>query len=99
MATTKNDIFTESWLETDILTGHDEPCSLIVWNDEVNTFDWVIDTLMDVCGHERVQAEQCAMLIHTKGKYAVKQGSYDELKPQCDAITERGINATVEIMA
>ncbi len=82
--------------ETDVLTEDAVTLHLIVWNDEVNTFDWVIDTLMDICGHERVQAEQCAMLIHTKGKYAVKNGSYDILKPQCDAITERLINATIE---
>ena len=82
--------------ETDVLTEEAVTLHLIIWNDEVNTFDWVIDTLMDICGHERVQAEQCAMLIHTKGKYAVKNGSYDMLKPQCDAITERLINATIE---
>jgi ATP-dependent Clp protease adaptor protein ClpS len=70
--------------------------NLIVWNDEVNSFDWVIETLIVVCGHQREQAEQCAMLIHTKGKYAVKNGSYEILKLQCDAITERMINATVE---
>ena len=82
--------------DTVVLTTPDDPFSLIVWNDEVNTFEWVIQTLMEVCGHALEQAEQCAMIIHTKGKYAVKQGSYDELKPQCDAITERGINATIE---
>ena len=82
--------------ETDVLTEESVTLHLIIWNDEINTFDWVIDTLMDICGHERVQAEQCAMLIHTKGKYAVKNGSYDILKPQCDAITERLINATIE---
>ncbi len=87
--------------DTDVLTttAYDSPYSLIVWNDEVNTFEWVIETLMDVCGHSQEQAEQCAMLIHTKGKYAVKRGSYDELKPQCDAITERGIGATIEILS
>ena len=85
--------------ETDLLTSPDEFCSLIVWNDEVNTFQWVIDTLQEICGHSYEQAEQCAYLIHYKGKYAVKRGSYDDLKPQCDAITERGINATVEVMA
>jgi ATP-dependent Clp protease adaptor protein ClpS len=86
---------------TDVLTttAYDSPFSLVVWNDEVNTFEWVIETLMEVCGHSLEQAEQCAMLIHTKGKYAVKRGSYDELKPQCDAITERGIGATVEILS
>lgn len=72
--------------------------SLVVWNDEVNTFEWVIETLIEICGHSQEQAEQCAMLIHTKGKYAVKNGSYDDLKPQCDAITERQIGATIEIL-
>jgi ATP-dependent Clp protease adaptor protein ClpS len=85
--------------ETDVLTSTEDPCNLIVWNDEVNTFEWVIETLMDVCGHSAEQAEQCAYIIHFQGKYAVKNGSYDDLKPQCDAITERGINATVEIVA
>lgn len=85
--------------DTDTLTVTDSYCSLIVWNDEVNTFDWVIETLIAVCGHSVEQAEQCAVIIDSKGKYAVKQGSYDILKPQCDAITERGINATVEVMA
>lgn len=85
--------------DTDVLTALDEPCSLIVWNDEVNTFEWVIETLIDVCGHTQEQAEQCAYIIHFQGKYAVKNGSYDELKPQCDAITERGIGATIEVIA
>jgi ATP-dependent Clp protease adaptor protein ClpS len=75
------------------------PYSLIVWNDEVNTFEWVIQTLVEVIGHSVEQAEQCAMIIHTKGKYAVKNGSYDELKPYCEAITERGIGATIETTA
>ena len=72
---------------------------IIVWNDEINSFEWVITSLMDVCQHTEEQAEQCALFIHFKGKYAVKDGSYDILKPQCDAITERGINATIEEMA
>ena len=85
--------------ETDILTLTDDQCHLVVWNDEVNTFEWVIETLVDICGHSQEQAEQCSMIIHTKGKYAVKEGSYDILKPLCDAITERGIGATVEVVA
>ena len=85
--------------DTDVLTTYDDPYSLIVWNDEVNTFEWVIETLMEVCGHSQEQAEQSAMIIHTKGKYAVKRGSYDELKPLCDAITDRGIGATIEVMS
>ena len=85
--------------ETDILTLTEQYCSLIVWNDEVNTFEWVIETLIQICGHSAEQAEQCAILIDSKGKYAVKEGQYDILKPQCDAITERGIGATIEVIA
>jgi ATP-dependent Clp protease adaptor protein ClpS len=85
--------------EVDVLTDTDEPCNLVVWNDEVNTFEWVIETLMEVCGHTAEQAEQCAYIIHYQGKYAVKNGSYDDLKPQCDAITDRGIGATIEVIA
>jgi len=99
MASTKTGIQTDVEQDTDVLTTHDEPCSLVVWNDEVNTFEWVIETLIEVCGHSQEQAEQCSYIIHFHGKYAVKQGSYDELKPQCDAITERGIGATVEVLA
>src|SRR5580658_6505570 len=94
-----NDPRTYELEDNDVLTASDDPCSLIVWNDEVNTFEWVIETLVDVCGHSIEQAEQCAMLIHTKGKYAVKRGSYEELKPLCDAITDRGIGATVEMLS
>jgi ATP-dependent Clp protease adaptor protein ClpS len=90
---------TKEYEDTDVLTDLEQPCSLIVWNDEVNTFDWVIDTLIEVCGHSQEQAEQCSIIIHTQGKYAVKHGSYDELKPLCDAITDRGIGATVEVIA
>jgi len=88
--------YTEESLDTDVLVDNDKGCQLVVWNDEVNSFDWVITTLIEICGHSAEQAEQCAMIIHTKGKYAVKDGSYDFLKPLCDAITERGIGATVE---
>ena len=82
--------------QSDTLIDSGNSCKLIVWNDEVNTFQWVIDTLIEVCGHTPEQAEQSAMIIHTKGKYAVKEGTYNSLKPMCDAITERGIGATVE---
>jgi ATP-dependent Clp protease adaptor protein ClpS len=99
MLPVKNNMQTDSREETDTMTHTEEPCSLIVWNDEVNTFEWVIETLITVCGHSEEQAEQCAYIIHFNGKYAVRQGSYDDLKPQCDAITERGINATVEVLA
>lgn len=85
--------------EQDVLTLEDHAYSLVVWNDEVNTFEWVIETLIEICQHSQEQAEQCAFLIHTKGKYAVKIGTYDNLKPQCDAITDRSISATLEVLA
>ncbi|MGI8598060.1 MAG: ATP-dependent Clp protease adaptor ClpS [Chitinophagaceae bacterium] len=82
----------------DVLTDVEDPCNLIVWNDEVNTFEWVIETLVEICEHSHEQAEQCAYIIHYQGKYAVKNGIYDDLKPMCDAITERGIGATIETL-
>jgi ATP-dependent Clp protease adaptor protein ClpS len=81
------------------VSSTEDPCHLVVWNDDVNTFEWVIETLMEVCGHSEEQAEQCAYIIHFRGKYAVQNGTYDDLRPKCDAITERGINATVEVIA
>lgn len=75
------------------------PYQLIVWNDDINTFEWVIETLIEVCGHTYEQAEQCAYIIHFTGKYAVKNGTYEDLRPMCDAILDRGINATVEVTA
>jgi ATP-dependent Clp protease adaptor protein ClpS len=91
--------FEETAFETDVLTDIESPYNLVVWNDEVNSFDWVIQTLIEVCKHSTEQAEQCAMIIHTQGKYAVKQGSYDDLKPLCDTITDRGIGATIEVLS
>jgi ATP-dependent Clp protease adaptor protein ClpS len=85
--------------ETDVLLATEYSCTLVVWNDEVNTFEWVIETLIEVCGHTEQQAEQCSLIIHNNGKYAVKEGDYETLKPMCDAITERGINATIEVIA
>lgn len=84
------------WIEVDVAEDVESPYQLIVWNDDVNTFDWVIETLVEVCGHTPEQAEQCALMIHFKGKYAVKHGSYSELEPMCTAITDRSINATIE---
>lgn len=77
-------------------TAEQFPFSLVVWNDEVNTFDWVIQSLMEVCGHSEEQAEQCALIIHFNGKYAVKNGSFTDLKPMAEALLDRGISATIE---
>ncbi|MDQ6761018.1 MAG: ATP-dependent Clp protease adaptor ClpS [Bacteroidota bacterium] len=88
--------YSKEAFETDLMLDENNVCQLIVWNDEVTTFDWVITTLIEVCSHSQEQAEQCAMIIHTKGKYAVKDGAYELLKPMCNSITDRGIGATVE---
>ena len=85
-------------LETDVVDTLVTSFNLIVWNDNVNTFEWVIETLIEVCGHTTEQAEQCAFIIHFQGKYAVKQGDYETLKPMREAITDRGISATIEEM-
>jgi ATP-dependent Clp protease adaptor protein ClpS len=87
---------TRESVEVDTLVDEESPLQLIVWNDEVNTFEHVIETLIEVCGHSQEQAEQCTLLIHFKGKCSVRNGDYDSLKPMCDAITERGIGATIE---
>jgi len=71
---------------------------IVLYNDDVNTFDHVIETLIEVCSHTPEQAEQCSLIVHYKGKCSVKQGYYETLKPMCDAITERGIGATIEMM-
>ena len=69
--------------------------SLMVYNDDFNTFDHVIKTLMKVCNHTLEQAEQCTWLIHYKGKCCVKVGSYAKLKPMKDGICEAGIKAAI----
>ncbi len=69
--------------------------NLIVFNDEVNTFEYVIDTLMEVCEHTPEQAEQCTLLIHYKGKCTVKNGSWEELVPMRNEICRRGLSAEV----
>lgn len=68
---------------------------LILYNDDINTFDFVIETLMDVCGHDAVQAEQCAMIAHFNGKCPVKTGSFEELKPIHDEMTHRELTVTI----
>ena len=68
---------------------------IILFNDDVNTFDHVIETLVRVCNHTDEQANQCALLVHYKGKCTVKTGSYDELEPQCSALLEAGLSAEI----
>jgi ATP-dependent Clp protease adaptor protein ClpS len=69
---------------------------LIIYNDDVNTFDWVIQSLMDVCKHTHEQSEQLSLLIHFKGKATVKTGPFEALQPLKDALVERGLSAVIE---
>ena len=76
-------------------TVETEVRSLVVFNDDVNTFAWVIETLMEVCEHAPEQAEQCTLIIHFKGKCAVKQGEFDSLVSMRNEICRRGISAEI----
>lgn len=76
--------------------GLSEGRFLILHNDDVHSFDYVIDSLIEVCEMEAVQAEQCTFLVHYKGKCDVKKGSYSLLKPYREGLTDRGLNATID---
>ncbi|HYD91278.1 MAG TPA: ATP-dependent Clp protease adaptor ClpS [Flavobacterium sp.] len=68
---------------------------IVLYNDDVNTFDHVIDTLIRVCRHTSEQAEQCSLIVHYNGKCTVKTGQYTELKPQCTQLLEAGLSAEI----
>ncbi len=73
-----------------------ETSKLVLFNDEVNTFDFVIESLISVCGHDPMQAEQCTLLVHYKGKCEVKNGEYVKLEPMCTALLDRGLTAEIQ---
>lgn len=95
-----NSIYNHTGTETDVLVLTKEQVKeyneLILWNDDVNTFDHVINTLMELCDHDEDQAHQCALIVHNNGKCAVKRGDYETLRPICTAILDRGISATID---
>jgi ATP-dependent Clp protease adaptor protein ClpS len=68
---------------------------LIIFNDDVNSFDHVTESLIKVCKHEPIQAEQCTWIIHNNGKCDVKRGDFDALEPMCVALLDRGISAEI----
>ncbi len=70
--------------------------TIVVFNDDVNSFVHVIETFVEILQHSPEQAEQCAWIIHTKGKCKVKNGSYEKLEPMCTAILDRGISAEIQ---
>lgn len=69
---------------------------IVLHNDDVNTFDHVIMSLMEICDHDPIQAEQCAWIVHHNGKCSVKRGSFDELEPRCVALLDRGLSAAIQ---
>lgn len=68
---------------------------IVLYNDDVNTFDHVIETLMYACDHSPEQAEQCSIIVHYNGKCTVKTGLYDDLKPRCSMLLEAGLSAEI----
>jgi ATP-dependent Clp protease adaptor protein ClpS len=82
--------------DTMLLDSLGNKAYLIIHNDDHNTFDWVIQSLIDVCGHTNEQSEQLALLIHYKGKATVKTGEMEILKPMKDALIDRGLSAVIE---
>ncbi len=68
---------------------------IVLFNDDVNTFDFVIDSLIEVCEHTLEQAEQCTILVHYKGKCTVKTGEYKDLKPRCSRLLTKGLSAEI----
>ena len=81
--------------EVDVLEKETNKYEIILHNDDVNTFDFVIDALINVCEHTLIQAEQCTILVHYKGKASVKNGEYKKLEPVCTALLEMGLSAEI----
>tara|TARA_B100000768_G_C11267795_1_gene371889 strand:- start:1768 stop:2145 length:378 start_codon:yes stop_codon:yes gene_type:complete len=91
-SSTESEVAEEIALET--LTT--EGWSLVLYNDEHNTFDHVIDMLISICEHDAMQAEQCALMVHFKGKCSVMSGTYDELEPKCSKLLHADLTAEIE---
>lgn len=81
--------------EVDVLEKEVNLYEIVLFNDDVNTFDFVIDCLIEICDHTSEQAEQCALLVHYKGKCAVKTGEYTDLKPRCTQLLTKGLSAEI----
>lgn len=81
--------------DVDLLEKETNQNEIVLFNDDVNTFDHVIDSLIDICDHTLEQAEQCAILVHYKGKCTVKTGEYNDLKPRCSMLLTKGLSAEI----
>lgn len=82
--------------EVAVLEETDEENKLVLWNDDVNTFDFVIECLIEICEHTLEQAEQCTILVHYKGKCIVKTGSMEKLKPMHEKLLSRGLTSEIQ---
>jgi len=78
-----------------LLEAEDKENQIVLYNDDVNTFDHVINTLVTTCNHSSEQAEQCAIIVHYKGKCTVKSGSFNDLKPRCNKLLQAGLSAEI----
>jgi len=87
---------TETQEITDLQIETAEPLALMLYNDDENTFDHVIDSLIEICRHSSEQAEQVAWIVHTKGKCDVKHGELEKLHPLCKQLQQRGLAAVIE---
>lgn len=81
--------------DVDVLEKEVPQHEIILFNDDVHSFEFVIESLIDVCEHSPEQAEQCTYLVHYKGKCGVKTGEYDELKPRCSRLLTLGLSAEI----
>jgi len=81
--------------EVDVLTEEKNQNEIVLYNDDYNTFDHVINCLMNTCEHTEEQAHQCSLIVHYKGKCTVKTGDYDDLKPRCSKLLQAGLNAEI----
>ncbi len=88
---------TKEKFKEDLLVAEkeDKENQIVLYNDDVNTFDHVIDTLIYACDHTPLQAEQCAVIVHYKGKCTVKSGSYKDLRPRCSKLLDAGLSAEI----
>lgn len=88
---------TKEKYDEDLLLAEDtvKQQEIVLFNDEVNTFEYVIETLIEVCDHSPVQAEQCSLIVHYNGKCTVKTGEYNDLKPRCSKLLQAGLSAEI----
>ena len=91
----KMDTKRKEQVSVDVLEQLEPQRELVLFNDDVNTFDFVIDSLISICEHTDEQAHQCALIVHYKGKCTVKTGELSDLEPRCSKLLELGLSAEI----